>query len=275
MKKLKKSFIVCLILTIITLRVISFKPENACAVQAASSEIVIERDTGEILHERSIDARVSIASLTKIITAITAIENYPLDKEIVITKQMTGFEGSSIYLKEGEILSLEELLYGLMLRSGNDAATAIATGVGGDIKRFAEMMNETAKKAGAENSNFVNPHGLEESNHYSTARDLALITAYALKNPVFSNIVSTRSVKIRDTVGGEDRLLINKNKILKTLDGADGVKTGYTKVSGRCLVSSATRNGIQLICVVINCGPMYERSAELINKCFEKYKLVD
>ena len=275
MKKLKKSIILSIILGVFMLRVISFAPAKASAVQPVSSEIVIERESGEILHGIKVDERVSIASLTKIVTAITAIENCPTDKKITVTKDMVGVEGSSIYLKEGEILTLKELLFGLMLRSGNDAATAIAFCVAGDIISFAKMMNATAEKVGATDSHFVNPHGLEQEGHYSTAKDLAYITAYALKNPVFAEIVSTKTAKISDTVSGAERVLVNKNKILKTLDGADGVKTGYTKVSGRCLVSSATRNGVQLICVVINCGPMYERSAELINACFEKYKLVD
>ena len=275
MKKLKKSIILSIILTIIMSHIIANMPQKAAALQSVTSEIVVERETLEILHESNADVKASIASLTKIVTAITAIENGDIDKEIVVTDEMVGIEGSSIYLKVGEKLTLKELLYGLMLRSGNDAATAIALSVGGGKSAFADMMNEAAQKSGATNSHFVNPHGLEEKGHYSTAKDLALITAYALKNTLFAEIVSTKTKTVNDTVSGGKRTLINKNKMLYNFDGADGVKTGYTKVSGRCLVSSATRNGVQLICVVINCGPMYERSAELLEKCFEKYKLVD
>ena len=274
MEKIKKLLIISIIIGIITSDVISNLPKKALAVQSVSSEIVINENTLEILHEKNASAKASIASLTKIVTAITAIENCDIVKEVVITDEMVGIEGSSIYLKKGEILTVEELLFGLMLRSGNDAATAISLAVAGSKENFARLMNDTAKKAGAVNSNFVNPHGLEEDGHYSTAKDLALITAYAMKNEKFEEIVSTRKKVIRNILDQNDRVLINKNKILNTLNGADGVKTGYTKVSGRCLVSSATRNGVRLICVVINCAPMYERSAELINSCFEKYKLV-
>lgn len=250
------------------------KAESASAA-AISSEIVIERNTMKILHEANADKISSIASLTKIVTCITAIENCDnLDKEILITEEMCNIEGSSIYLKAGEKLTVLELLYGLMLRSGNDSATAIALSVGGSIESFAKLMNDTAKKAGAKNSSFKNPHGLEQEGHYSTARDLALISCYALNNDTFAKIVSTKKKVISNSLEEYDRVLVNKNKILSLLDGADGLKTGYTKVSGRCLASSATRNGIQLVCIVLNCGPMFERSCELINEGFKKYPLV-
>ena len=136
-------------------------------------------------------------------------------------------------------------------------------------------MNQTAKNCGAENSNFVTPHGLDDKEHYTTAYDLAKITSYALKNPVFKEIVSCKKYIIPATEHNTARTLLNKNKLLSSLDGCDGVKTGYTKKSGRCLVSSCTRNGMQVVCVVLNCGPMFEDSTNLINKAFEEYKLYE
>ena len=254
--------------------VICFDTGSVEAYQPVSSEIVINADSGEILFSKKENEQASIASLTKIITAITVIENCDFEKQITITGDMVGVEGSSIYLKSGEKYKIKDLLYGLMLRSGNDAAVALALTVSESVNNFAILMNETAKSAGAVNSNFVNPHGLEQKGHYSTAKDLALITAYALKNELFSDIVSTKRYVYEELSSGEKRVFINKNKLLSNFDGADGVKTGYTKYSGRCLVSSATRNGIRLICVVINCASTYERSAELLEKCFEKYPLL-
>ena len=259
---------------IITSHVIAAGEFRVHALQKTSAEVVLCNSTGEVLYQKNENERVSIASLTKILTAITAIENYDLSREITITEDMVGVEGSSIYLKVGEVLSLKELLYGLMLRSGNDAATAIAVGCAGSIEDFVDLMNKTAIKSGAFSSHFVNPHGLEEKDHYSTALDIARITAYALKNKDFAEIVSTKRVKLRNTSGGEERILINKNKMLYRYDGADGVKTGYTKTSGRCLISSATKNGVQLICVVINRPDTYERTIELFDRYFEKYDLL-
>lgn len=254
--------------------IIVFDNAFADSYQSVSSQIVYNQTTGEIVSEKDADKRCSIASLTKIVTAITAIENCKnIDEKITVTKDMVGVEGSSIYLKVGEQLTVSELLYGLMMRSGNDAAVAIALSVGGTIEDFARLMNDTAKKAGAVNSNFVNPHGLEQKDHYSTAKDLALICAYAFNNKTFESIVATKKKIISDSLSENDRLLINKNKMLTLYDGADGIKTGYTKVSGRCLASSATRNGVRLICVVINCADTYGKSAELLDAGFEKYKL--
>ncbi len=274
MKKIAKLIIIALILEIITTDI---KPLDAVAKAYfvnPEEEIVINCDTLEILHEKDSGKKASIASLTKIVTAITALENFDVSKEIIVTDEMVGVDGSSIYLKKGEVLSVEELLYGLMMRSGNDAATAIALSVSGSVGEFSKLMNETAQKAGAVNSNFVNPHGLEEKEHYSTAKDVALITAYALKNQSFSKIVGTKKKVIRNTIEDYDRVLINKNKLLYSYDGCDGVKTGYTKVSGRCLASSATRNGVRLVCVVINCADTYGRTKQLFDEAFKKYVLV-
>ncbi len=240
-----------------------------------SSEIVMEKNSKRILHEKNAHDKRFMASTTKILTAIVVIENCNLDQEVKITRDTTNIEGSSIYLEEGEILTVKELLYGLMLRSGNDCACTLAKHCSNTIENFAQLMNNTAKKIGANNSNFVNPHGLHNDNHYTTAYDLALITCYALQNNVFREIVQTKSITISNTKKDYKRVLINKNKMLKEFDGATGVKTGYTKNAGRCLVSSAIKDGMEIVSVVLNCGPMFERSKELLNNTFNSYKLVN
>ena len=217
-----------------------------------------------------------MASTTKIVTCITVLDNYDIDQEITIKKEWTGIEGSSIYLKEGEVYSVEDLLYGLMLRSGNDSAVALAIGLSGSIEGFTALMNKTAIKCGAKNSSFMNPHGLDDEHHYTTAYDLAMITRYAMDNEKFSKIVSSK--KYLCMASGEKKVWYNKNKMLNDYEFATGVKTGYTKKAGRCLVSSSNKNNFKLICVVLNCGPMFERSAQLLNQSYDSYnrvKIVD
>ena len=265
-------FLVCSFLLISnntkTLAQVKISPSNTC------SEIVMERDTNRVLFENNAREKRFMASTTKILTAITIIENCDLNEIVTITNKTVGVEGSSIYLEAGEKLSVKHLLYGLMLRSGNDCAETLAVHCSKSIKEFACLMNETAKKIGAIDSNFVNPHGLHDDNHYTTAYDLALISCYAMNNECFREIVSTKSIKIPFTTREFDRVLINKNKLLNSLDGATGIKTGYTKKAGRCLVSSALRDGMEVICVVLNCPPMFERSTALINESFNNYKPV-
>lgn len=243
------------------------------AAMQTDAEIVMEIGTQRVLLDKDGDKRMYPASTTKILTAICAIENSNLDDVVTVTKQCVGVEGSSIYLTEGEKLTVGELLYGLMLRSGNDAATALAMYISGSIDAFADLMNATAKKTGATNSNFVNPHGLPDDDHYVTARDLALITAYALKNEDFKKIVSTKKIEISNGDKPYKRLLINKNKMLFECEGATGVKTGYTKKAGRCLVSSCERDGMELVSVVLNCPPMFETAKAHFNEYFSSYAL--
>ena len=234
-----------------------------------TAEFALEKDSLRVLHQKNGEIKMFPASTTKILTCITAIENGNLDDIVKINKSSVGVEGSSVYLKEGEILTLKELLYCLMLRSGNDAATAIADYVGkGSVENFVKLMNDTAKKIGVKNSNFINPHGLHDDNHYVTAKDLALITAYAMKNDTFCEIVKTKRI----TVGSENkRVLINKNKLLYMTDNATGVKTGYTKNSGRCLVSSFNSKIGDIICVVLNCGDTYGKSKEIYSEINNDY----
>ncbi len=251
---------------------------NNVYAKNTSSKIVMEVNSKRILFEDNAYEQKCMASTTKILTAIVIIENCNLDDNVTIKKQTTGIEGSSIYLEEGEVLSVKDLLYGLMLRSGNDCAETLAVHCCGSISKFASLMNDTATKIGAINSNFVNPHGLHDENHYTTAYDLALISSYAIKNPVFKEIVSTKSIKIPFTTRNYDRLLVNKNKMLNNFEGATGIKTGFTKKAGRCLVTSCERNGLELVCVVLNCPPMFEESERLLTESFcnyRNYKLVE
>lgn len=276
----------CFLLTLIT--IFSFSYSNFCYAKSkidscnilnssAKSMVVIETNENKVLYSKNENEKLPMASTTKIVTALTVINNCKdLNKIVKIPLKATLVEGSSIYLRENEELTIKQLLYGLMLQSGNDAATALALEIGeGSLENFAKLMNETAKKCGANDSNFVTPHGLDDKNHYTTASDLALITSHALKNPIFKEIVSTKSFKIEQTENCKQRTIINKNKLLCSLEGCVGVKTGYTSKAGRCLVSACERDGMQVVCVVLNCRPMFEESAELINKAFEEYKLYE
>ena len=236
---------------------------------------VIEAESGRVLFEKNKDKKVPMASTTKIMTAITAIENCEnLDEKFEISPKAVGVEGTSLYLRKGDVYSTRDLLFALMLISGNDASVAIAERVAGSTSEFVTLMNDLAKKIGANNTHFANTHGLDADGHYTTAYDLALITAYALNNDTFREIVSTKNTKITNG-NGENRYLKSKNKLLFTLDGCIGVKTGFTNDAGRCLVSAVERNGMRLVCVVLNCGPMFEESATLLNECANRFKKVD
>ena len=246
---------------------------------AAKAMVVIEANSGRILSSHNAEEKLPMASLTKIITAIVAIENTKdLDGKHQITPAAIGLEGSSIYLKAGEHLSMRELLYGLMLRSGNDSAVAIANIVSGSTEEFAKKCNEFCKQIGATNTNLVNPHGLHDDNHYTTASDLAKISAYAINNPTFKEIVNTQQIDIPNELGKFDhRELINKNKFLKMLSGANGIKTGYTKKAGRCFVGSTYResDGMQVVCVLLNCQPMFQECRALTEKALEQYSMIE
>ncbi|SNR87287.1 D-alanyl-D-alanine carboxypeptidase (penicillin-binding protein 5/6) [Anaerovirgula multivorans] len=233
------------------------------------ANIVIDVATGRILHEKNIHEKLPMASTTKIMTALLAIENMPLDKKVKIHPEAEGVEGSSIYLKANEKIKMIDLLYGLMLRSGNDVATAIAYEVSGSVEEFAKLMNLRAKELGANNTNFVNPHGLSHNDHYTTAYDLAIITREALRNPTFKEVVKTK-FWLAERDGYQH--FTNKNKILNICEGGDGVKTGYTIKAGRCLVASATRNNMQFIAVTLNDGDWFNTTNKLLDYSFNQYK---
>ncbi len=236
---------------------------------SAGAAIVMDTVSGRVLYEKNAYARRSIASTTKIMTAIVALENGNDNEDVIVSKRAAAISGSQVNLKEGKTYKLGDLMYGMMLRSGNDAAIAIAEHVGGSVEAFAEMMNRKAAEIGATNTNFVTPHGLDDPQHYSTPYDLALITQYALKNEKFCEIVGTK------TSFFEGSNINNTNEMLGLYPGADGVKTGYTGQAGRCLVTSATHNGWRLISVVLNCASRpirAQNTKQILDYSFENYK---
>lgn len=281
MKKIRKiSLPLCLALLLCTLMspvaaALDKKDSSRSAdpVNHAQASALIDVESGRLLYSKQGDEVLPIASLTKIMTAIVAIEHGNLKDKVKVSNKAFGKEGSSIYLKLGEEMSLENMLYGLMLRSGNDAATAIAEHVGGSEEGFVHLMNNKAELIGLTNTHFTNPHGLDHKEHYSTANDLAKLTAYALHNPVFKEIVKTPIKKAPNPNDPWDYSWTNKNKMLRYYDGADGVKTGFTKIARRCLVSSATRNGQQLVAVTLNDGDDWNDHAKLLDFGFEHYPL--
>lgn len=216
-------------------------PDNS-----ADAVILIDADTGQVLYEENADEKMSIASTTKIMTALVVLENCGLDEQVLIKDEYTYVEGSSMYLQPGEKLTVRDLLYGLLLASGNDAAVALACHTSGSVEAFAQLMNEKAAELGCANSSFKNPHGLDEEGHYCTARDLAMITSAALVKKEFAEIAATKSM----TISG--RSYTNHNKLLWYYDGIVGVKTGYTSTAGRTLVSCVSRGGMKLICVTLS-----------------------
>lgn len=248
------------------------EPPKAPLQDSAQASILMDANTGRVLYGKNEEKEMKIASLTKIMTAIIAIEKGDLQKIVKISPRAVGVEGSSIYLKHGDAVSLETLLYGLMLRSGNDAAIAIAEHIGGSVEGFVMMMNEKAQLLGLEHTNFENPNGLDSPNHYSSAKDLAILTRYALQNETFRQIVST---EVKDvTWPGETwkRRFYNKNKLLKIYPYADGVKTGFTKQARRTLVSSATKDGRRLIAVTLNDGDDWQDHINMFEYGFSQFE---
>ena len=248
------------------LAAVLFLPLNAAAISAEKA-ILLDAVSGRVIYEKNADDRSLIASTTKIMTALVVCEQCNVLDRMRIPKEAVGIEGSSMYLKEGEVLTIQELLYGLMMSSGNDAAVALAIYCGGTVEGFAEMMNDKARVLGLSGTHFENPHGLDSPGHYSTARDLAVLAAYAMKNPIFYKTVSAKTV----TIG--ERCLRNHNKLLWQVEGADGVKTGFTKAAGRILVSSATRDGRRLIAVTINAPDDWRDHAALLEEGFSRYAI--
>ena len=234
---------------------------------SAAAAILYEANTDTVLYETNADEQKLIASTTKIMTALVALNNGDIAEEVVIKPEYTNIEGSSMYLEAGDRYSLQELLYGLLLTSGNDAAVAIACHISGNVEAFAALMNETAKSIGCTNSNFKNPNGLDEEGHYSSARDLALITDTAYENTVFRNIVSTKSIEIAG------HTYTNHNKLLWQYEDITGVKTGYTNSSGRTLVSCAERDGARYICVTLDDSNDWEDHKAFYDWAFENYRI--
>jgi D-alanyl-D-alanine carboxypeptidase len=249
------------------------KATPSVPIPVKSGEVVIEATTLRVIKGSNIDLRLPMASTTKAMTALVVIEKCSPDAVVTIPKEAVGIEGSSIYLREGEKLTVKELLFGLMLRSGNDAATALAIYAGGSVENFAEMMNGKAVSLGLKNTHFTNPHGLQDENHYTSAYDLAVIAAAGMNNPLFREIVSTKFVTISGNDEEQLRYFHNKNKILSMYRGGNGVKTGYTKAAGRCLVAASEREGMQLVSVVLNVNDMWNVCMGLMDYAYENYKM--
>ena len=250
----------------VLLAAVLFLPVEAQAISAEKA-ILMDAATGRILYERNCDSQSLIASTTKIMTALVVCEQCNVLDRMRIPKEAVGIEGSSMYLQEGEILTVQELLYGMMLHSGNDAAVALAIYCGGTVEGFAELMNDKARSLGMQGTHFVNPNGLDAPGHYSTARDLAILASYAMENPIFRHTVSAKTI----TVG--NRYLRNHNKLLWQFAGADGVKTGFTKAAGRILVSSAMRDGRRLVAVTINAPDDWKDHSALLGSGFSGFSV--
>lgn len=242
---------------------------------SAQSAVLIRADTGEVLFQQNQGTRLPMASTTKIMTALVAVDALPLDTPVCIAPEAVGVEGSSIYLTEGEILSLEELLYALLLESANDAATAIAIACGGSVEGFSQLMNQKATELGLTDTHFVNPHGLDDSQHYTTAYELALVAKAALENPLLRTVMSTPKATISHHGNEGVRLLINHNKLLRSYEGAIGVKTGFTKKSGRCLVSAAEREGLTLIAVTLQAPDDWRDHTAMLDYGFSLFERID
>lgn len=235
---------------------------------SAKAAIVYEPRSGTVLYEKAADERMLVASTTKIMTALVVLENCALEEKVLVTASHAAVEGSTMYLREGGDYTVEQLLYGLMLASGNDAAAALAEHTAGSMEAFAEMMNAKCRELGLENSHFVNSHGLDAEEHYSSARDLALITAEAMKNESFCKIFSTKSYCANGLS------YTNHNKLLGICPGCIGGKTGYTEKAGRILVSCVEREGMRLICVTISDPRDWDDHMALYDKCFGEYDYI-
>ena len=273
----KQSFknIVVLLLIVLFISIFSsnFVSAGSPSINATAA-VLIDQDTGQVLYNKNMNIKRPPASTTKILTAITALEEADEEELVKVSKRAAYQEGSSIYLEPGEEIKLIELIYGVMLASGNDAAVAIAEHVSESVEEFAQLMTKKAKKIGAQNSNFLNPSGLPQSGHYSTAYDLAVIMRYALNNDLFSEITSTKYKTISWADHDWGRGLRNHNKMLWSYSDATGGKTGYTRAAGRCLVTSAARDNRRLVAVVLNCPNDWMEVKRLLDYGFSNFKKV-
>ena len=260
--------VVCIVIMMLTI-VASASFELGLSAKSAA---LYEPITGTFIYEKQADVRLPMASTTKIMTALIAIEECQLDELVEIPGEAVGIEGSSVYLTEGDTVTVKDLIYSLLLQSANDAATALALKISGDVASFAELMNKKAEQLGMTNTHFDNPHGLDSQTHYTTARDLAVLASAALKNTTLKSISST--YKYSFTISGKPRTVVNHNKMLKLYDGAIGLKTGFTRKSGRCLVSAAERDGVTLIAVTLDAPDDWRDHTALLDLGFDSYEAV-
>ena len=237
----------------------------------ATSAILMDTDNHRIIYSKNIHASRSVASISKIMTAVLAVESGKLDDEVVINDSIKKAYGSAIYIQVGEKMTLKDLVYGLMLRSGNDAALAIADYVGNGVDNFVSMMNHKAKEIGMKNSTFNNPSGLdEEAGNFSTAYDMAILTSYAMQLKIYREIVKTKQYKLQ--TNKNTYVWNNKNKLLKLYDYTTGGKTGYTKIAKRTLVTTASKDGVNLVAVTLNDGNDFNDHIEMFEYAFSNYK---
>ena len=254
--------------------ILNFSIKAEAISVSAYSAVVIEADSGRVIFEKNPDERMPMASTTKIMTALLCLEEGNIYSEFTVNPDAIKVEGTSMGLKEGDKVTLYTLAAGMLLASGNDAANAAAVRIAGSNPEFAIMMNKRAQSIGMKNTNFVTPSGLDDKNHYSTARDMAHLARVALLNPDFLSICSQKSMKLNYGNPPYTRWLSNHNKLLKTYDGCIGVKTGFTKKSGRCLVSAAERDGVRLICVTLKAPNDWDDHKKLLDYGFENVKKV-
>ena len=241
---------------------------------SASAAVLIEAESGDVIYEKDAHSRRGPASTTKIMTAIVAAEHSSPDEIVTVDSRAANVEGSSAYLYAGEKVTMETLMYALMLRSANDAAAAIAYHVAGGIEEFAAMMNEKAAELGLCDTHFVNPHGLDDGEHYTSAYDLAMIARAALENETVRKIVGTKTYSATMEEGDATRVFVNHNRLLFTYDDIIGVKTGFTKKCGRTLVSAANRDGVTVIAVTLNDGDDWRDHRALLDEGFSLYERV-
>lgn len=241
------------------------------SADTAKSTIVMDLDSGRILYEKNANQKRLIASITKIMTAIVAIEEGDLTEKITVGEEVLSMYGTNIYIEVGEKMKLRDLLYGLLLRSGNDASVVIAKAIAGSEEKFVNLMNKKAQEIGMKNTIFKNPHGLdEETENYSTAYDMALLSKYAYKNKTYRNIVSTDKYEV--STGKKTYLWYNRNKLLTTYEYCTGGKNGYTPRAGKTLVTTASKNGLSLTIVTLSDGDIYNNHIDLYEDFFSKYK---
>ena len=273
---IKNLFFLLFILILLFSFDISFASEGNSLNLNARSCVVLDRNSKKIIFGKNEYNKVKMASTTKIMTATVIIENCDLSQTVTVSKKAAGTGGSRLGLKTGDKITIRDLLYGLLLCSGNDAAIALAETAAGSVQEFSNMMNNKAKELGLNNSHFESPHGLDSDNHYTTAYELALLADYALQNSTFRNIVGTKNYTI--TINGYPKNITNTNELLGSLDGVYGVKTGFTNGANRCLVTSCKRGEMDIICVVLGCDTKNFRtqdSIKLINYTFENFEYLD
>jgi D-alanyl-D-alanine carboxypeptidase (penicillin-binding protein 5/6) len=265
--------ILVIVLTLYPTFGLCFANGNSEPYVSATAAVLMEWHTGTILYAKNPFLRMHPASVTKMMTALLAVEQGRMEDLVQVSEEAASQIGSSMYLKTGDIFTLQDLLYGLMLNSGNDAAWAIAEHIGGTAPSFMDMMNRRARELGAVNTKYANPHGLTDPNHYTTAFDLCLIAKTCLRHPLFKSLVATKE---KDVIEAQDRVqlsLSNTNRLLWTYVGADGVKTGTTQAAGQCLVASATRNDLTLLAVILDSGDRWSDACNMFEYGFSNFRM--